>query len=53
MGSHLRTRKENLMREIRELDARADTMGLSNEEWARRYAAEDEMVFILTCEDMY
>lgn len=41
------------MCEVKELDEKADRVGLSQEECARRYVVEDEMIFILTCEDMY
>lgn len=53
VGSQMRARKEALMMEVKTLDAKADTVWLSHDEWARRYATEDEMIFILTCEDMY
>jgi hypothetical protein len=46
-------RKERLLEEIKDLDVRADSIGLSNDEWARRYAIEDEMIFVLACEEMY
>ena len=53
MGSQLRSRKESLLAEIKVLDAKANGVRLSMDEWARRYAVEGEMTFILTCEEMY
>lgn len=53
VGGNIRARKEALMREVKEPDVKADNVGLSQEEWARRYGAEEEMIFILTCEEMY
>lgn len=53
MGGQLRAHKDALLLEVKNLDTNADTIGLSYEGWARRYAAEDEMIFILTFEEMY
>jgi len=53
VGSHLKARKEALMSEVSALDTKADLSGLTQEEWARRYTVEDEMIFILTCKEIY
>lgn len=52
-GGDLGRRKEALLDEIKLLDSKADSAGLSHDEWARRYATEDEMIFVLTCQEMY
>lgn len=52
-GSDLIRCKEALLKEIKQLDNKADFMGLSHDGWTRRYAVEEEMIFVLTCEEMY
>lgn len=53
MGSALEARKQALLAKLANLDSRADAGGITHDEWAQRYTVDDEMIFILRCEEMY
>lgn len=49
----LHKRKAYLLRNIKSLDDEADAVGLSKSEWGSCYFHEQEMEFILYCEEIY
>ena len=53
MGRDLRERKKALLTAIQALDLRADTFGLSPDEWLSRYDLEDQLSVIYTDEEAY
>jgi hypothetical protein len=53
VGAELRQKKGLLLTEIKNLDSRSDSVGLSTEEWLRRYALEDSLVEIYRGEEVY
>jgi hypothetical protein len=44
LGSDKRKEKELILTQIQELDDRADSMGLSDDDWAQRYHLEELIV---------
>jgi hypothetical protein len=53
LGSDKRKEKELLLTQIRELDDRADSMGLSDDDWALRYHLEELIVQLYQREEEY
>ncbi|XP_020155056.1 uncharacterized protein [Aegilops tauschii subsp. strangulata] len=53
LGRDLRERKKALLTAIQALDLRADTVGLSPDEWLSRYDLEDQLSIIYTDEEAY
>ena len=51
IGRDLRVLKASLLEEIRALDLRADSPGISAEEWAHRYNLEDSLMEIYSKEE--
>jgi hypothetical protein len=45
--------KENMMAQILQLDVRADSSGLDEDEWAQRYYLEDQLLQIVNMEEEY
>uniref|UniRef100_A0A453BYM2 Endonuclease/exonuclease/phosphatase domain-containing protein n=1 Tax=Aegilops tauschii subsp. strangulata TaxID=200361 RepID=A0A453BYM2_AEGTS len=53
LGRDLRDRKQALLASIQALDLRADSIGLSADEWMQRYDLEDQLTVIYTDEEAY
>ena len=53
LGCDLRERKKSLLSAILALDLRADSVGLSPDEWLSRYDLEDQLSVIYTDEEAY
>jgi mannosylglycoprotein endo-beta-mannosidase len=53
VGAELRQKKGLLLTEIKNLDSRSDSVGLSAEEWLRRYALEDSLIEIYRGEEVF
>uniref|UniRef100_A0A453R3X6 Reverse transcriptase domain-containing protein n=1 Tax=Aegilops tauschii subsp. strangulata TaxID=200361 RepID=A0A453R3X6_AEGTS len=53
LGRDLHLRKKALLDSIQALDLRADTVGLSPDEWMQRYDLEDQLMVIYTDEEAY
>src|SRR4051812_19119431 len=53
LGRDLRVRKVRLLADIQVLDARADSVGLLDDEWIMRFALEDELTAIYCQEEIY
>jgi mannosylglycoprotein endo-beta-mannosidase len=53
VGAELRQKKGLLLMEIKNLDSRSDSVGLSAEEWLQRYALEDSLVEIYEGEEVF
>lgn len=53
LGRDLRGRKKALLASIQALDLRADSVGLSPDEWMQRYDLEDQLMVIYTDEEAY
>uniref|UniRef100_A0A453CV71 Endonuclease/exonuclease/phosphatase domain-containing protein n=1 Tax=Aegilops tauschii subsp. strangulata TaxID=200361 RepID=A0A453CV71_AEGTS len=53
LGRDLRERKKVLLSAIQALDYRADTSGISPDEWMVRYDLEDQLATIYTDEEAY
>ncbi|XP_073360686.1 uncharacterized protein [Aegilops tauschii subsp. strangulata] len=53
LGRDLRLRKKALLDSIQALDLRADSVGLSPDEWMQRYDLEDHLMVIYTDEEVY
>ena len=53
LGRDLRERKKALLLAIQALDARADSTGISPDEWMLRYDLEDQLSTIYTDEEAY
>jgi hypothetical protein len=51
--AELRQKKGLLLTEIKNLDSRSDSMGLSAKEWLRRYALEDSLLEIYRGEEVF
>jgi hypothetical protein len=45
--------KENMMAQILQLDVRADSSGLDEDDWAQRYYLEDQLLQIVSMEEEY
>jgi mannosylglycoprotein endo-beta-mannosidase len=52
-GAATRREKSALLAQIEQLDARADSLGLDEEEWAERYTLEDQLLHIVREEEDY
>ena len=52
-GRDTRVRKAQLLSQIQELDRRADSSGLQENEWALRYHLEDQLLNIVKIEEEY
>jgi mannosylglycoprotein endo-beta-mannosidase len=53
VGAELRQKNGLLLTEIKNLDSRSDSVGLSAEEWLRRYALEDSLLDIYRGEEVF
>ncbi|XP_073360311.1 uncharacterized protein [Aegilops tauschii subsp. strangulata] len=53
LGRDLRLRKKALLDSIQALHLRADSVGLSPDEWMQRYDLEDQLMVIYTDEEAY
>ena len=53
VGRDIRERKKALLNDIQALDLRADTTGLSADEWILRYDLEGQLTVIYTDEEAY
>ena len=52
-GRDTRVRKAQLLSQIQELDRRADSSGLQEDQWALRYHLEDQLLNIVKIEEEY
>jgi hypothetical protein len=52
-GAATRREKSALLAQIEHLDARADSLGLEEEEWAEQYTLEDQLLHIVREEEDY
>jgi hypothetical protein len=48
----MKKRKQDLLLLIKNLDPKADTVGLEDWEWVQRYSREDELVDIYNKEEL-
>ena len=53
LGCDIRDRKKALLSAIQALDARADSSGISPDEWMLRYDLEDQLSVIYADEEAY
>lgn len=53
LGCAVRDRKKAILVSIQALDLRADTSGLSPDEWLLRYGLEDQLPVIYTDKEAY
>ena len=53
LGKDTRQKKESLLAAIQEIDTKADSTGIEDEEWAFRYHLEDQLLQIYILEEEY